>query len=294
MTNIFKRFDEWLSRQPANRDDFVTMSPAEARQQSNIPVEPAPKSPVEVATGWDFNAEADKAAKLAEIKVLQDAPEKIAKYRADHRKDVAAFKFECKRHGDFLALFVTRIQMVDWQGTTALVPTAHMINLGKANGVTFEPGRAPDMKGAVKYRVSWEPDSIPGGDTSRVYYGFDNSPMRAPVKGHHLVAYPSYDGVSYGQGTFGTALVDTTPPKNTGGGYGGSRGDSTSALHTTANYPRPPQNDVIDFGAAYTALHVPAGLGATVYAAIQKELAAPPVRPIKLTVSATPKKRTRK
>ncbi len=279
MANILKRFNDWLAQQPATNDQF------QAPTQQADPMNFKPAATATEPEQWANPREQwEKAAKDTEIGVLAKAEERLAAYRADHRKDAAGFKFDCKRHGDFLAVFVTRIQMryVNW---TAIGPepfdSSATINLGQTRNIVLTRGHVPDTKGRVGYRLYWEPIDQPLSGSS--YSWNSGEQFTKPVKGHRLRATEAGDNyLLSGTGTFAHPIIDTTPPPASPGSFGGYGGWQQGAGYETPNYPRPAANDAIDFVGANIRLVVPAGKGQGVYDAIMAALETKPA-PASLT-----------
>lgn len=214
------------------------------------------------ALGLEGDSQADKEwpariealAVEAEATALQDAPAKLAVYRADHKKDGASYKFDCRRHGDFLAVFMERGGRKE----------ATTINLGRVSQFRMDEGRTPDNDGVLTYRVQAE--RLPDAD-SKVYPFVECDRfgrVKAPRDGCKYAVSPKYEhSKSYGMIDHGDTVS---------GAYFTGRTEPHVA-HRTPNYPRPAEDDRITFGDIGVTILVPAGKGGAVLARIHAEVA---------------------
>lgn len=85
-----------------------------------------------------------EAAKLIPQVIDQQAG-RLAKFRAQHAADVAAWKFHCERYGDFLSVQMSSRRAYDGK----VEKTVLAINLNEANSpqIKFVEGSLPDLKG---------------------------------------------------------------------------------------------------------------------------------------------------
>jgi len=78
---------------------------------------------------------------LPKLKGRQAA--RLKTFVASHEADAASYRFSCKKHGDFLSVFVTR-------GEADLATT---INLRDCKEIKMVPGGAPDRAGIVNFHL---------------------------------------------------------------------------------------------------------------------------------------------
>lgn len=268
---LIKRFNQWMAAQPATNEDFgVGYAGVSA---PSAPTADANQTKLAVEDPWaDPHARWVEAAKDAEIEVLAKAEERMAAHRADHRKDAATFKFDCRRHGDFLAVFMTRLGY-RYQNWTPLplapIDSSATINLGVTRNIVLIKGHAPDVKGRVSYLLKWMNDK---GEQSvgnrqsheRFYKPLSGYRLTAVVDGRHDLPI---------RGPFSNPVMDTSPPTTDSVSYinySGAR--EQPAGYTTENYPRSAEDDAIDFVGANIRLSIPAGKGQQVYASIMAAL----------------------
>lgn len=86
--------------------------------------------------------EAKACAMVPDIMSKRD--EKMAEMRCLHEKDCTNYIFDCKRHGDFLLVTMTRG-----------IKFATAINLGGSKTITIEQGRKPDLSGTVHFIIAY-------------------------------------------------------------------------------------------------------------------------------------------
>lgn len=191
----------------------------------------------------------------AEIAALREAPAKLAGYRADHKKDAASYRFDCRRHGDFLAVFVER----------AGEKGAGTINLGRTSQFRLVKGRAPDNGGTLRYELEAEKEP---GAPERAYaivqsdvYGS----IKAPLPGTRYAVRPAREWphrramVAEGEESADPRLMLWS--------------EKPRVFHTTPNYPREARDDRIEFCGLNIRIHAPAGKGQAVLDRIHAEIA---------------------
>jgi hypothetical protein len=205
----------------------------------------------------EWPARVEALAVEAEPAALQEAPAKLAGYRADHKKDAASYKFDCRRHGDFLAVFVERGGKKE----------AVTVNLGRTSQFRLVKGRAPDNGRVLTYRVFAE--RLPGtGDSTWARVRRDDyGRVLAPESGCQYVVRPAC-------GPIMTRHMVTVEPQTTQVGYVSHYGAPEPRVHhQTPNYPREAEDDRILFGGTDIVLHAPAGKGQSVVDRIHAEVA---------------------
>lgn len=92
----------------------------------------------------------DAAALIPEI--IAGREQKLAEFQRRHEADKASYRFDCRRHGDFLALFITRPST---SKTTVQGKLVTAVNLGASRLITPAYGRLPDMQGTVTFQQTW-------------------------------------------------------------------------------------------------------------------------------------------
>lgn len=170
-------------------------------------------------------------------------PDKLAEYRRAHDADVAGYNFECKRHGDFLAVFMQRGPLPDkrerWVTERKIAQT---INLGQTKTIGIAPGAIPDMTGRLKFCVS-------GADAAADWMvPSQNFPMIQ-------VQLPVVDPNTY----FGSMVTSNREPF----------GD----MHLP-DAPHTARDDTLNFHGIGVSIFAPAGMGQQIYDTILRELGA--------------------
>jgi hypothetical protein len=74
----------------------------------------------------------------------------LRQYKVDHEQDLAAYAFDCKKHGDFLTVFITRLGgFCGDNRETEKYSTS--INLSNCSRINLSEGHAPDRDGANRF-----------------------------------------------------------------------------------------------------------------------------------------------
>ena len=206
--------------------------------------------------------------------VRAEQPGLLEKFLADHKQDVDGYTFDCKKHGDFLSLFITR------KANTAKLPDripysgygdtlATTINLRDCLEIRLVPGHPPDMLGETRFSYTTRrvtDDCLCTSHTYRNRNGADGTDWIVEKARINLMNRP-------------LLIVEEKPYTQV----------SADGRHTISNEPyympdwghkiktvvdntaRPAEDDVIKF-AGVADLYVPASLGADVEAKIIKAL----------------------
>lgn len=184
-------------------------------------------------------AELAALARAEEPAVLARAHERAAAFAVAYERDLAAYKFECRRWGDFLALFIERANPNHERGEPAAVLTcATAVNLRDTRELRLDEGHGPDDEGVVCYY--W--NTVGGSDRLCV------------------AAWPP-------AGSYPRLFALDDPDR----GYL-SYGPDNMVDYKTSNYPRPAGDDRIRFEGIGGTLYAPAGRGAEVRDVILREI----------------------
>lgn len=179
-------------------------------------------------------------------------PAKLAEYQKAHDADVAKYSFDCRRHGDFLSVFLERGTKVSThERFRAVGKVSHAINIGRVSTIQHAEGNIPDCRGSVSFTVTRD-SLLSLGDPFPVW------PQVWSRSETIFIASP--DGKS-NMGVMGAA----------------SLGDMSyqifNGMHL-ADAPRPANDDRIEFNGTGVTLFMPAGMGRPVYDAIMREIGA--------------------
>lgn len=210
----------------------------------------ASEKPIE--TQWEreqrYRAELDEEARAAEPDALAKADALLVEAIAEHEKDAASYRFECRRWGDFLSLFIGRTThrgVGDWRGWQQVYSPetyATSINIRETREIRLDRGNEPDRNGRLEYYVS---HSV--GD-NRVMPSYPRPQMQRHLFLLDPPPRPESEGLIY-------SCPDIGP------------------RYATPNYPRVAGDDQIRFEGVGATLFVPAGLGQKVYDQILQEIA---------------------
>jgi hypothetical protein len=202
----------------------------------------------------ETNTLLERLAEEATPDVMAEQPALLAKYREAHEADSRSFSIDCRRHGDFLALFIER-------GGKKLVTS---INLGASREIRLETGHAPDQDGETAFRFSAERDdggAMVGGTN------FGNYPAGA---GYSWVVRPSHPWLPHER----PLLIFDEPRQSDGGGmmWGG---EAYEIRHRASPTARPAKDDRIRFEGVAATLFVPSGHGERVWTDLLAEIGKP-------------------
>lgn len=156
---------------------------------------------------------------------------------AAHSADSAAYKFECRRHGDFLAVFCERLE---FEGTAAKFSTA--INLLLVKEIRLHPGCEP----GIERRVNWTVQS-------------EFSDVERTLRAHPWAFLPKVGGPCFRR-----------DEDNSGSYFYGSDTMQGGSMPTKS------EDDAVNFFGAGCALLAPFGSGQGVLDVILAEMAATP------------------
>lgn len=208
----------------------------------------------------DWPAELERLAVEAEKEALAKADDIFAQAADEHQRQTRGFAFECRRWGDFLAVFIQRLgnDTSKYWGEKPEKKVVASLNLGKTPIIKLTGGHCFDRRGEVHYDYSLQSDD--GGGLVIWDGSYRISP---PPKGYQYKVRPS---LPY--------IAPCRPMLRTGSGekHRGSYGPSPAIRHVTPDYPRPARDDEIHFADIDITIFAPAGMGRGVYDAILAEI----------------------
>jgi hypothetical protein len=216
-----------------------------------------PEPAAEKACEWPARLEA--LAVEAEPAALRRAPEILKAAQDDHAADVASYAFDCRRHGDFLSVFIDRLGR---EGEVSKESTT--LNLGQTRDIRLREGHGPDNAGTLAYRFSLEREEPEPGLLWCSSGAGDYHRVKAPPAGYHYEVTPEYPGPRYWR-----HLIQFDSNKD------GPRNDfydprDSLVRHRTPNYPRWAADDLIEFSGIGATIYAPAGQGQIVLDRILK------------------------
>lgn len=189
----------------------------------------------------------------AEPAALARSDELMAEFRDHHERDVAGYRFECRRWGDFLSLFIERNgrKLGPWAREWGRQTFATSVNVGATTSIRLAVGHGPDTEGKVGWTAYARADEG-GGCVS--WDGFN-----WPPKGYHLevdAELPYIPRLDLFEIRERPAADPTMHCGNTM--YVQSW---TTLRETTAPFARPAKDDRILFEGIGATVFAPAGLG---------------------------------
>lgn len=234
------------------------------------------KTKAEDTTIWE--KQVYDLARKAEEETLLKSHSAYLDMMAAHNLDSGSYSFECRRWGDFLALFITRGGQ----------KYAGAINLSQTKEIKLTAGHMPDFNGVMIFRVKQEPDNdtsgaiVPGGV---IYVGGSGSDYfdykKPPTKGYHYAVTARFP---LARGNKRPIIYVEMPQRSTSQSAmhgGGGAGYPSIPFYDRGNYfgiesegvPRDSEDDIINFVGIDTTLFVPVGRGDEVRDIILKEIA---------------------
>jgi hypothetical protein len=221
----------------------------------------------------ETNALLEQLASELAPEVEAEQPEWLEKYKKEYEADVDGYKFDCRRHGNFLSLFMTRNGNPTSEGPLTLfgrIPNqdrelATTINLMQSREIRFTLGHAPDLGGAVQwpYYCAMLGDST-GTSGSIGGTQFGNYKAR---DGYQWKVQKPEPWVPHGRPLFG---LDPPARKDDHNVYYAHDDSYKIKFHVAC--ARAAKDDVIRFEWVGATVYAPAGLGSDVHAKILKAL----------------------
>lgn len=209
-----------------------------------------PKTKAEI-TADQVREQVYKLAKAAEVEALAKRNAVSADAKAEHDKDVDAYRFKVSRWGDWLEISIARLD------GAKLTKFTTSVNLQLVTTIHLEAGHDPDEEGIVRYVVHEVPDKeqnfemIGGGPC-----GFDE--WYPASKGYHWKVDPWLPTAPIRSMFYEKTKADS-------GFLGGSEFCGPPPVQlTTEHFPQFAADDEIHFD-GIAVLYVPAGLGEGVY-----------------------------
>lgn len=202
-------------------------------------------------------AEVEALVAAAEVEALAKSSVILAEAVTEHGCDCSGYKFECRRWGDFLSLFIERLVISKSSSRLYLPKTyATAVNIRETRELKLVEGHGPDCNGSLTYHVSFT--TTDGG-----YYLSVGGIPTAP-KEYKCDVRPAYPRTNPYRPLFALDTIE-----HAGGGYDY---DGHRAPHATRNYPRVARDDRIRFEGIGATLFAPAGLGASIYEKVLREI----------------------
>ena len=197
--------------------------------------------------------------KLSEV--LTKGEENHKRFVGELKSQLSGYRFSCKRHGDFLTLFVTQKNNKSdaWEVPTTKYSTT--INLSQIRTLKMEEGSGVTRDYIVRFdwKIAEADDSIHSG------WGY-SSILRNPGENESYFVNPKYPQLPAGRPLF----VEPSKSEGNSGGFHGSIAEHIINFRIP-NQPFPSISDKIYFDGS-GCLVVPHGKGDEVYKTILEEL----------------------
>ncbi len=138
-------------------NDLAAQSEAKYQEKQN-----ALRKKYDPYTGQEITPKMEATYEEWERMALEQLPEAIAeqpiffaKFQKAHEADIADYTFDCKRHGDFLTLFISRRVYRGWIEPQELIEKeSESINLSKCRQIKLIEGSMPDLAGVNEFEGS--------------------------------------------------------------------------------------------------------------------------------------------
>jgi hypothetical protein len=211
----------------------------------------------------DWPQELERLAREAEREALAKADEIFAEAAEEHQRQTDGYRFECRRWGDYLTVFIERAanRKGSW-GNEPELKASTSLNIGQTKEIRLALGHCFDRLGTLEYRASHVADDRSSWGGWGTGYG-----RCAPGKGYHYEVSPDYPTVPSSRDMI---RADAKEQERFHGHYM-SMEDYQPRLKTEG-YPRPAKDDKIRFDGIGITIYAPAGKGQSVYDAIMAEL----------------------
>lgn len=249
----------------------------------------AKAKPKEEAPAFDLKSHCEAAVAELEPQVVARAATLNGEFKAEHAADVAAYKLECRRWGDFLSLFIERAG-----ANGQLVRFSTSLNLGLARTIDIAHGATPNSDGAVLYEAlttnpafdprrqqMWMMDEIM--ELRVAQFGGGSRQSRRQRETPTLTAKDVVIRAATASGVPARPLFHLHEKKGSApsvshtaielNGMDRDRGIPLGWNKTVKGFPRAATDDQISFRGARGTLYVPAGLGAKIHEQILQEIA---------------------
>lgn len=177
----------------------------------------------------------------------------------EHRGDVDAYKFDCRRHGDFLTLFVTRLGYRE-DRTVGPVNFSTAINLMLVTEIHMFDGYPPAREVRTMWSMSYESED---GST------WGSFPIEMPRAGEKFVARPAMSKATPG---YRLPYIQTVKSRTSPSVWGMAYIDHEGKVGGTEPFPAKAEDDCIVFEGVGSTLLVPYGLGKSVLDRIMQEM----------------------
>lgn len=126
----------------------------------NPTVETFTKEFVTVSTEKDDVIALQQAALLQIPEIAKQQPERLEKFKKAHADDVSSYRFSCKRHGDFLAVFITRgpDRHAESDYNYRTNKTVAAINIASTSYLSLQSGSDPAADNIGSFYPVWGSD----------------------------------------------------------------------------------------------------------------------------------------
>lgn len=219
----------------------------------------------------DWPALLETLAREAEVGVLAKVEDRYAECVEEHARQTKGFGFSCTRHGDFLAIFISRDgnpepdDLQDWLDDKANCRRRYSttLNLAAVRNITLVEGHAPDRRGKATYSpfVARDVD----GEFAWSGSGIGRA---APGAGNHYAVREHWSEPPLYRSMAGFSEESLQRLHLHCGVYDRSH----SIQHETVNYARAAEDDCIHFERLGARIYAPAGQGNDVLSIILREL----------------------
>lgn len=214
----------------------------------------------------------ERLAQEAEPEALLKRPEILAAALSEHERQLGGFKFECRRYGDFLTVFVTRDGNPEVPEYVNVGPARYTseiperifsttLNIGRTTEIRLLAGNPADDGGKLGY--GYQIKHGDGGGATVGGTGFGNY---VPSSGRYEVM-PRYPRIPYHRTIF---YLDPPPQPHQSGMIFNDQ--SYEIKFKTEPYARVAIDDRIRFEGIGATLFIPATLGEKVQGLILNEL----------------------
>lgn len=239
--------------------------------QKDAPEKPSENVDLKATEREAARAEVEALRQAEEAKAMAALPGLYEEAKAAHAQDVAAYSFECRRWGDYLTVFVSRLGVRGWrhgEGWSHDIEAnsySTSINVRDSRTITLANGRAPDLNGRLGYHVRAEKDD----DEASWCISDGDGEYKAP-KGYHWAVRPNLPSLTLRGEMFQLDARQSDERRLQGIHFSGGE---ARRLRETPGYLRPAKDDRVYFSGVGATVFAPAGKGQEVHDAIMREIA---------------------
>jgi len=227
--------------------------------QKDAPAKSAESADAKAAEKEAVAAEIEALRLVAEVEAMEGLGALYDKAKALHAQDLAGYSFECRRWGDFLTVFLSRLGQ-GWEDEPVVRSYSTSINIRDSRTITLTKGHAPDLEGALGYSAHL----IGDGHSSICGWNWQELEDRKAPDGYRweVKSWPPR-----------IALHGTMFDLDARSGRDRHFESISRRLPRTRNYLRPAADDRIHFSGVGATIFAPAGKGQEVHDAIMREIA---------------------